>query len=128
MKFFSSIKDKMGYVPEEELKDVEEEYVELDSEPQVVHDTKVVVRPFNLEDFDDVKPILDTLREGSTVCLVNIKPLKDKDMIELKRAISKLKKTCDAIAGDIAGFGEDYIIVVPEFAEIFRSAEVPDEI
>lgn len=113
----------MGYVPEEELKDVEEEYVELDSEPQVTHDTKVVVRPFNLEDFDDVKPILDTLREGSTVCLVNIKPLKDKDMIELKRAISKLKKTCDAIQGDIAGFGEDYIIVVPEFAEIYRSTE-----
>lgn len=126
MKFFSSIKDKMGYVPEEELQDVEEEYVELDSEAQVTHDTKVVVRPFNLEDFDDVKPILDTLREGSTVCLVNIKPLKDKDMIELKRAISKLKKTCDAIQGDIAGFGEDYIIVVPEFAEIYRSAEVPD--
>lgn len=122
MKFFSSIKEKMGYVPEDDLKEVEEEYVELDSEPIVQEDTKVVVRPFNLEDFEDVKVILEVLREGSTIALVNIKPLKDKDMIELKRAISKLKKTTDAIKGDIAGFGEDYIIVVPNFAEIYRSS------
>ena len=120
----------MGYVPEDDLKEVEEEYVELDSEPTVQEDTKVVVRPFNLEDFEDAKKILDALREGSTIALVNIKPLKDKDMIELKRAISKLKKTTDAIHGDIAGFGEDYIIVAPAFAEIYRAtgptSDVPE--
>ena len=111
----------MGYAPADDLTDVEEDYVELDSEPVRSNDSKIVVRPFNLEDFEDVKQILDSLREGSTVALVNIKPLKDKDMIELKRAISKLKKTVDAIKGDIAGFGEDYIIVVPSFAEIYRA-------
>ncbi|MGM5483583.1 MAG: cell division protein SepF [Nanobdellota archaeon] len=122
MKFFSSIKEKMGYVPDEDLSDVEEEYVELDSEPQASEDSKVIVRPFNLEDFEDVKPILDSLREGSTIALVNIKTLKDKDMIELKRAVSKIKKTADAVKGDVAGFGEDYIIVVPNFAEIYRES------
>lgn len=123
MKFFSSIKDKMGYVPENDLADVEEEYVELDSEPVIRDESKVLVRPFNLENFDDVKPMLDVLREGSTIVLINIKPLKDKDMIELKRSISKLKKTVDAIKGDIAGFGEDYIVVVPNFAEIYRNSD-----
>jgi len=123
MKFFSSIKDKMGYVPENDLADVEEEYVELDSEPVIREESKVLVRPFNLENFDDVKPMLDVLREGSTIVLINIKPLKDKDMIELKRSISKLKKTVDAIKGDIAGFGEDYIVVVPNFAEIYRNSD-----
>jgi SepF-like predicted cell division protein (DUF552 family) len=61
------------------------------------------------------------LREGSTIALINIRPLKEKDLVELKRAINKLKKTCDAIAGDIAGFGEDYIVATPEFASVFRS-------
>lgn len=125
-KFFSSIKEKIGYSQEDDLTDVEEEYVELDTENDIREESKVVVRPFNLEDFEDVKEILDVIRNGNTICLVNIKPLKDKDMIELKQSISKLKKTCDAIKGDIAGFGEDYIIVVPSFAEIYRSQPIKE--
>ncbi|HIH43270.1 TPA: cell division protein SepF, partial [Candidatus Woesearchaeota archaeon] len=46
-------------------------------------------------------------------------------LVELKRAINKLKKTCEAIDGDIAGFGDDYLIVVPTFAEIYRSKDTP---
>lgn len=60
------------------------------------------------------------LREGNTIALVNIKPLKDRDLVELKRAINKLKKTCDAIEGDIAGFGDNWIAAVPNFARIHR--------
>ena len=51
------------------------------------------------------------------------KRFKDKDLVELKRAINKLKKTCEAIEGDIAGFGDDYIVVTPSFAEIYRTKE-----
>ena len=52
--------------------------------------------------------------------------LKDKDIVELKRAINKLKKTCDAIDGDVAGFGDDWICVTPSFAQIYR-AKKPEE-
>ncbi len=102
-----------------------EEYVELGSE-SAEEKGKVMVRPFMIEDFEDIKPILDSLREGYTIALVNIKPLKEKDLVELKRAINKLKKTCDAIEGDIAGFGEDYIVAVPSFASIYRSKETEE--
>lgn len=98
-----------------------DEYVELDTEAEKERTSKIIVRPFVMEDFSDIKPILEALREGYTIALVNIKPLKDKDLVELKRAINKLKKTCDAIEGDIAGFGDDYIVVTPSFAEIHRS-------
>ena len=98
-----------------------EDYVELDTEGDREGISKVIVRPFSLEDFSDVKPVLESMREGNTIALVNIAPLKEKDLVELKRAINKLKKTCDAIDGDIAGFSEDYIVVVPSFAEIFRT-------
>jgi len=98
-----------------------QDYVELDSLQNEDIKSKVVVRPYVLEDFSDIKEILDTLREGTTIALINIKPLKDKDLVELKRSINKLKKTCDAIKGDIAGFGDDYIVVTPSFARIYRS-------
>lgn len=103
--------------------DAEEEYVELDTVAAGDARSKIVVRPFSINDFSDVKPILDSLREGYTVCLINIKPLKEKDLVELKRAINKIKKTTDAIDGDIAGFGDDYIVATPSFAEIYRSKQ-----
>ena len=106
--------------------ELEDEYVELDTTEASKAASKVIVRPFVMESFEGIKPILDALREGYTIALVNIKPLKDKDLVELKRAINKLKKTCDAIGGDIAGFGDDYIIVTPSFAEIYRSKEEVD--
>lgn len=117
-KFLSGLKKKI--VKQEEPD--EEEYLELDTESEY-SGSKIIVRPFMIEDFSDIKPILDSLRDGQTIALVNIKPLKDKDLVELKRSINKLKKTCDAIEGDIAGFGDDYIIVTPHFAEIYRTEQ-----
>jgi len=110
---------------EDQMQEGEKEYVELDT---AVHEPrgKVIVRPFMIQEFADIKEILDALREGNTIALVNIKPLKDKDLIELKRAINKLKKTTDAIEGDIAGFGDDYVVVTPAFARVHRTKGVKD--
>ena len=94
-----------------------EEYIEIDL-GQEARKNKVVVRPFILRKFDDVAEILNSVREGYCIAVIDIKPLKQKDIIELKRAISKIKKTVDALEGDIAGFGDSTIIITPSFAEI----------
>ncbi|HZX45191.1 MAG TPA: cell division protein SepF [Candidatus Nanoarchaeia archaeon] len=121
MSFFSKIKEAISGDTSEILKETEEEgYVELGANPGS-KESKIIVRPYILQDFEAIKPILEALREGHTVALVNIKPLKDKDLVELKRAVNKLKKTCDAIEGDIAGFGDDWIAAVPSFAKIHRA-------
>jgi len=102
------------------------EYIEIDL-GQEIKKSKIQVRPFILKKFEDVNMILNSLREGYTIAVVDIKPLKAKDIIELKRAIAKIKKTADALEGSIAGFGENIIIVTPQFAEIFKVAmSVPD--
>ena len=117
---FSKLKEKMNE-GSKVLEETEEQgYVEIGTDSAVEERAKITVRPFVIEDFEGVKPILDSLRVGNTIALVNIKPLKDKDLVELKRAINKLKKTCDAIEGDIAGFGENWIAAVPSFANIYR--------
>lgn len=117
--FFSKLKEKFQADDEVLQESDEGGYVELSSDSGM-DKAKVMVRPFMLNDFEGIKPILDSLREGHTVALINIRPLKDKDLVELKRAINKLKKTCDAIEGDIAGFGENWIAAVPSFAQIYR--------
>lgn len=103
-----------------------DDYVEVEASTKDTK-TKVMIRPFILENFEDVKPIVDSIREGSTIALVNLAPLKDKDRIGLKRAIDKLKKTLDANEGDIAGFGENWIIATPSFATVFRGEEKETE-
>lgn len=121
--FFSKIKDSLAGEP---IKDEEheDEYVELDTSEHSDIQSKVVIRPYTIEDFSDIKDILDALRAGNTVALINIKPLKEKDLVELKRAVNKLKKTTDAIEGDIAGFGDDWLVAAPSFARIHRSKEL----
>jgi len=116
MGFFGFGKKKRDEYDEPE----EDTYVELDTNLDE-DSSKYLVRPFHLEDFEDIKPILQSLREGRTVALVNIKPLKERDIVELKRAINKLKKTTDAIDGEIAGFGDDYIVITPGFAKIYKN-------
>ena len=124
---FSRIKEKISgkFGQDSDSDQPMEEYVEVGPEA-ADSKAKIVVRPFVMEDFDDIKPVLDSLREGYTIALINIKPLKDKDLVELKRAINKLKKTTDAIEGDIAGFGEDFIVATPSFATVYRNTQVEE--
>ncbi|MAG19859.1 hypothetical protein CL618_00290 [archaeon] len=121
--FLSGLKEKFSSSEQEDFEN--EEYIEIDTD-QTSEKAKIIVRPFIIEEFGDIKPALDSLREGYTIALVNIRPLKDKDIVELKRAINKIKKTCDAMEGDIAGFGEDWIVVTPSFAQVHRTTKTTE--
>lgn len=96
-----------------------EDYLEIDLEKEQ-KDSKVMVKLFVLKKYDDVTAILNVLREGYTIAIIDIKVLKSKDPIELKRAVSKVKKTAEALEGNIAGFGDNLLIVTPPFAKIER--------
>lgn len=98
-----------------------DEYLEIDLEQQE-KENKVLVKLFVLKDYDDVNNILSALREGYTIAIIDFRILKQKDAIELKRAISKIKKTVDALEGSIAGH-ENIVIVTPAFAKIYKEAD-----
>ncbi len=97
----------------------QEDYLEIDLDKEE-KDSKILVKLFVLKKYEDVNVILNALREGFTIAIIDIKVLKQKDPIELKRAVSKVKKTIDALEGNIAGFGENLLIVTPPFAQIQR--------
>jgi len=126
---FGNLKKRLGFESDNDnyLPEYADEYVEIDTSKELgAKKAKVMVKPFVVEDFNDIKDILDALREGYTIALINIKALKDRDIVELKRTVNKLKKTCDAIEGDIAGFGEDWIVVTPSFAQVYRSQQTEE--
>ncbi|MBT3404760.1 cell division protein SepF [archaeon] len=105
------------------------EYLEIDLDSEEKETKKVLVKLFVLKDYNEVNAILNVLREGYTIAVIDISVLKKKDPIELKRAISKIKKTTEALEGNIAGFLENTVIVTPAFAKISREVltEVSEE-
>ncbi|MFT4309296.1 MAG: cell division protein SepF [Candidatus Woesearchaeota archaeon] len=123
----------MGDKEVRQSEEAQKEYVELDTSASE-GSKRITVQNYSIEDFSDIKNVLDALREGYTIAVLNIRPLRETDTVDLQRAINKLKKTTEAINGDIAGLGEDYIIVTPEIARIARdkkkskSAEVQKEL
>lgn len=104
---------------------MDDDYLEIDLEQQDKKDKKVMVKLFSLKQYEDVNDILNSLREGYTIAVIDIQILRKKDSIELKRAVSKIKKTTDALEGSIAGFGENIVIVTPSFAQIHKEVLQP---
>lgn len=112
----------------DEIRDGEhKDYIELEPSKIKEKSAKIFVKYFVLTEYADVKPVLDSLREGFTVALVKIRPLRDKDMTELKRAINKIKSTIEAIDGDLVGIDQDWIVAVPQFVEVYRGETLPDK-
>ena len=121
---FNRLKDKFSLgkiLNTSEDSTLTEDYVQIDNSSQVDKNSKLLVRTFRIENFDSSKEILDSIRSGSTIAIVNMLPLKDKDSIGLKRVIDKIKKTVDATDGDIAAFGEHWLVVTPGIAKVYRA-------
>ena len=106
--------------------EINTDYLEIDLDKEA-EENKVLVKLFGLKQYDDVNDILNALREGYTIAIIDIRTLRKRDPIELKRAIAKIKKTTDALEGSIAGFGENTVIVTPAFAKISKETSKPSE-
>ncbi|HIP66582.1 MAG TPA: cell division protein SepF [Candidatus Nanopusillus sp.] len=87
---------------------------------QTAEEVKVYVRVFVLKEFSDVKAVVDTLREGNYIVFVDVRKLRDRDIVELKKVVNRIKKTVEALNGDIVSVGNEWIIATPSFARIYR--------
>ena len=99
-----------------------EEYVELEFEEEESSDKKLMIKVEKLTSYSDADRIQENVRNGN-ILLVKIRDLKQADIGELKRTVAKIRKTCLAVDGDIAGIGEDWLLVTPQTAKIHRGEE-----
>ena len=103
---------------DEEFLEPTEEYLELqDDMGEDAGQLKIMIE--KLEGYSNVDKILKKVRDGNIV-FVRIKELKEANMDELKHAVSRIKNICTTFDGDIAGVGEEWLIVTPPVAKIVR--------
>jgi len=109
---------------EGEEKDFEEQFIELDRESADGRE-RIKVRIEDLEDYRDVETVQKLVREGNIVFL-KIKALREKNLGELKRAVQKLRKGSIAMGGDIVGVDDNFLVLCPQFARVYRQS--PEEV
>ena len=112
---------------DEFVEDSREDYLsitELDTSSTGGHEDKLVdVRVFVLDDYENIRDILDIIRGERTMCLIDIHLLRNKDPDELRRAVDKLKKTVSAVGGELVGFHENWILAAPRNVHIHKGKQ-----
>ncbi len=99
--------------------DESKEYVELEVDQKEKPAAKLFVKYYTLVKFEDAGAILNDIRSGYSLSFIKIKELKEKGgMEELKRTITKLKRSADAAEAQIVGIDEDYVLIVPNFVKV----------
>ncbi len=111
-----------GRKQEEFVEDGSDDYLSItEFDAKTNHDDKVLdVRVFILDDYEAIRDILDVIRGEKTLCLIDIHLLRNKDPDELRRAIDKLKKTVEAISGEVVGFHENWVLAAPSNVNIHK--------
>ncbi len=102
---------------EEKILEPKEEYVELPAGAEQPKQINIMID--KLEGYSNVDKILKKVRDGNIV-FVSIKDLKDSNMDELKNSVSRLKNISATFNGDIAGVGDEWLIMTPPIAKIVR--------
>lgn len=114
MGLFDFMKKKPAAEPKKE------EYVDMDTNEKPVEQVKILVD--KLEGFSSCDNIIKSVRAGHIV-VAKIKDLKENNMDELKQSISKLSNFAKSVDGDIAGVGDDWIILTPRVACVVRTTQ-----
>ena len=99
-----------------------DDFIELDTEGDK-KSSLITVRIEELDDFRDVDVVQKLVRNGNIVFL-KIKSLRDKNIGELKRAVQKLQKGSMAMNGDIVGVDDNFLVLCPNGAKVYRGSAV----
>jgi len=106
---------------EEFVEDAGDEYLSITEADTKGSEEKVVdVRVFVLDDYESIRDILDVIRGCKTMCLIDIHLLRNKDPDELRRAVDKIKKTVEAVSGELVGFHENWVMAAPKNVHIHK--------
>lgn len=109
---------------EEFVEDSSEDYLALNEMSVKMPETSsdLEVRVFVLDSYDNIRDVLDVVRSEKTMCLIDIHLLRNKDTDELRRAVDKLKKTIEAVGGELVGFHENWIMAAPKNVRIHKGS------
>jgi hypothetical protein len=114
----------LGNIFKSKKKESSDQYVEV-IPTQKAEEVKIYVRVFRIKDPSEIKAVVDSLRERNYIVFVDISGLNTgKDLVEVKRVVSRIKSVVDAIGGDIAAVSKDWIIATPPYVRIWRGHQM----
>ncbi|MFZ8801096.1 MAG: cell division protein SepF [Candidatus Nanopusillus sp.] len=114
----------LGSIFKSKRKETSDQYVEV-VPTQKAEEVKIYVRVFRIKDPSEVKAVVDSLRERNYIVFVDISGLNTgKDLVEVKKVVSRIKSVVDAIGGDIAAVSKDWIIATPSYVKIWRGHQM----
>ena len=61
--------------------------------------------------------------KSNNIVIAKIKDLKDTNMDELKQSVNRIKTAVTSLNGDIAGVGEEWLIITPKTAKVHRQED-----
>ena len=93
-----------------------EKYVE--TKTSETSSAKMHVAVGEIQRYEDIKAISDYVY-GGNVLILDFSPISDEEVI-LKRITNELKKMADDIGGDIAGIGNNLMIISPSGVKVDR--------
>ena len=96
-------------------------YIDLEKYTQSSNETipaKMHVRVGEIQRYEDIKDFTDYIY-GGNVLILDFSPIADEEVI-LKRITSDLSKLANEIIGDIAGIGNNLMIISPSDVKINR--------
>lgn len=100
-----------------EVEEKIEEFTELPSEEEQAPKTSVIIE--KIEGLADSDRVIKKARSGNIV-IARIKELREQNVEELKHCISKIKTSCAVFEGDLAGVGDEWLLVTPSTVKINR--------
>jgi SepF-like predicted cell division protein (DUF552 family) len=80
---------------------------------------KVYLKASPLHSLDELDQIKAEVGSGN-IMIVKIGPLAQKNVEDVKKAVSELCEFAEKTGGDIARLGEDRVVVTPSFVKIWR--------
>ena len=80
---------------------------------------RMMLKAYALRSATEVEKVKEDI-ENNTIVILRITPLAQKNIEELREAVSRLYEIATANGGDIARLGEDRIIITPPTVGIWR--------
>jgi SepF-like predicted cell division protein (DUF552 family) len=94
-----------------------DEFTEIPIEVDQAEKIKVMID--RLDTLSDADRVIKKVRSGNVV-IARIKDMKENNLDELKHSISKIKTSCTVFQGDLAGVGDEWLLITPSTVRINR--------
>lgn len=85
---------------------------------------KIYLKALSLHSLDDLEKIKNEVKSGN-ILIIRVGPLAEKNIDDVKRAISELSEFVRSISGDIARLGEERIVLTPSNVQIWKEKSSP---